>query len=246
MKKLIFSAALALPVYGQFLPGPCITVGPAGAEPCASEGSSLLHTLHLGVIHAQSLLEVARLTAMLADAIKNSAVQGGLPGSNLAGQLASISAVLQVGSALNQATASLTTQWDKTWTLPTPLPPYSPGAPGFHGEFMKWSSAAQDSLRVAMMAGQLSHSHMMGVASSIAQIESILAVVDGRLKAQMATASAAARTAASLEAMHNTMLSQGSAQQVYMQYSLQKDMQQHAIEQQFFAPVTVPRDNKGF
>ena len=94
-----------------------------------------------------------------------------------------------------------------------------------------------DTLQAAMMAGQLSHIQQQSIVGVISQIEGILRVVDGRLKAEMTVASSTTRTAASLEKMHNTMLSTSAAHQTWMAYQVQKDIQQHAVEQTFFTPM---------
>lgn len=220
--------ALAVPMaHAQLV----ITCSPV---PCATEPTQWLN-------HAELVVQVAKSVAILENAIQQ-AKTSGFNGNNLGLELGQISNVLQAGAALNQATANLQQRWDGTWGAP----PMVSTTPGFHADFAKWSTAAQNSLRAAMIAGQLSHVHQSNAVGILTQIEQFLNVLDSRNRAIQTTAAGTMRTASSVEKMHDTILSQGTAQQVFMQYQLQKDMQGQALEQQFFAPATVPRDNKGY
>jgi P-type conjugative transfer protein TrbJ len=200
---------------------------------CAEEPTQLLN-------HGELVLSVAKAALILENAIQNTVRQAGTPGNNVGAQLASIAQVLQAGQALNQATANLQGRWNATFSTPPPLPPTT----GFHAQFQVWSQATQDSLRAAAFAGAMSHSWQQAAASVINQLEGMIAAADGRMKAMQQTASGTMRTAAGVEALHNTVLTQGSATQVWMQYQLSKDMQQQYFEQKFFAmPSAFPRDN---
>jgi P-type conjugative transfer protein TrbJ len=231
MLRLLIITFIVPVAHAQLMNGPCYTL--TGA--CASEPTTLL-------VKAEVIAHTAKLAAILADAIQNTVRQGGLPSNNLQSELANISVVLQAGQALNQATANLPRQWSETWTPPRA----GPGGTDFHAEYSKWSGRTMDTLQAAMMAGQLSHIQQQSIVGVISQIEGILRVVDGRLKAEMTVASSTTRTAASLEKMHNTMLSTSAAHQTWMAYQVQKDIQQHAVEQTFFTPMEVGRDHKGY
>ena len=231
MLRLLLITLIVPMAHAQITNGPCYTL----TGDCASEPTTLL-------VKAEVITHTAKLAAILADAIQNTVRQGGLPGNNLQSELANISVVLQAGQALNQATANLPQQWSETWTPPRA----GPGGTDFHAEYSKWSSRTMDTLQAAMMAGQLSHIQQQSIVGVISQIEGILRVVDGRLKAEMTVASSTTRTAASLEKMHNTMLSTSAAHQTWMAYQVQKDIQQHAVEQTFFTPMEAGRDHKGY
>jgi P-type conjugative transfer protein TrbJ len=215
--------SVALPCAAQFV-----------CDTCATEPTQWLN-------HAQLVLQVAKSVALLENAIQQAKTMG-MPGNSLGQELANISNVLQAGQALNQATANLQQRWDGTWGTP----PMISTTTGFRADFAKWSTAAQNSLRAAMLAGQLSHIQQNNAVAVLTQIEGFLNVLDSRNKAIQTAAAGTMRTASSVEKMHDTMLSQGTAQQVFMQYQLQKDMQQQALEQRFFAPAEIPRDNKGY
>lgn len=231
MAKLL----LSLLVFGAFAQAQFI------CPTCATEPTQLLNNIELAASKAELVAHTAKLALILENALVNTRSIG-TPGNSLGQELGNITQVLQATQALNQATSNLPAQWAGTWTMPSTIPVTAIGQPGFHADFSKWNAAAQDSLRVAMMAGQLSHVQQSNAVGILTQIEGLLSVVDGRLKAMQMAASGSMRTAASVEKMHDTMLTQGSAQMTFNQYQLQKDMSVEMAREHFFTYMAPERD----
>ncbi len=231
MKKIVIVLILgSMPAAAQFLPSPCFTL----TGPCAGELTSVLSKTEL-------ILHTAHWVTALADMARNSVRQGGLSPSNAVYELAALDNLLRSGAALTQATPSIQ-RWDAVFVPPV----QRLGTGTYYSDYQTWARATSDTLRAVQLAGQLSHSQTMGVAAQIHLLEQFIGLINGRLQSGMTTAAASAQTAAGVSKLHDTVMSGNAMQATFMQYQMQKEMRQQDMEQQYFAPTTVPRDNKGF
>ncbi len=201
--------------------------------PCASEITTLATKI-------ETVLHTAKFVSMLADMAIQAKRQGGLSPSNVNYDLAAIDALLRQSGALTQAQPGIQ-RWDAVFP-----PVQQVGTGRYYSDYQQWSRNTSDTLRAVQLAGQLSHSQGMGVAAQIQLLEQFVGLVTGRLQAGMMAAATSARTAASVQQLHETTMTSAAAQATFNQYLMQKDMTTQAMEQQYFAPTTVPRDNVGW